>query len=350
MKKRTTLRSASELYHADTCEPLKAAAERGDLKLDALGRGSYPGTRLPGNELQQILMAGYWDASFDQDWGLDWHCNEGLEIGYLGAGKLPFSVDHITHQLKPGDLTITRPWQRHRVGNPQVPANRYSWLILDTRMRRPNQPWTWPDWLLLPDSSLKRLTELLRQNEQAVWKANAMIGHCFERINETVTAGVNTANQTRLKIHINELLVLLVELLESRKPQLDESLVGPERTVSLFLDQLSRRLDEPWTLDLMAEACGLKRTQFANYCRKIANVPPMDYLTRRRLECAGKLLLDHPAMSITEISFLCGFQSSQYFAKAFRQHHDHTPTEHRSRGGERPFSRASRESRPPCRG
>lgn len=330
MKKRTTLRTTSELYHADTCEPLKAAADRGDLRLDALGRDSYPGTRLPNTDLKEILMAGYWDATFDQDWGLDWHCNEGLEIGYLAAGKLPFSVDHKTYQLKPGDLTITRPWQRHRVGNPYVPANRYSWLILDTGMRRPNQAWTWPDWCLLPATSLKRLTDLLRQNEQAVWKANAMIGHCFERINETIARGVDAANQTRLKIHINELLVLLVELLESRNPRLDESLVGPERTVSLFLEQLQRRLDEPWTLELMAAACGLGRTQFANYCRKLANVPPMEYLTRRRLEAAGKLLLENPELSVTAISFLCGFQSSQYFAKAFRQHHGHTPSEHRS--------------------
>lgn len=88
MKQRTTFRSAGELFHADTCEPLKQAAARGDVRLAALGRGSYPGDRLPRNDLREVCMAGYWNAPFAQDWGLDWHCNEGIEIGYLSAGTL----------------------------------------------------------------------------------------------------------------------------------------------------------------------------------------------------------------------------------------------------------------------
>lgn len=328
---RRTFRTSSELYHADTCEPLKAAAADGQLKLEALGRGSYPGTRLPENDLKEIFMVGYWNASFEQNWGLDWHCNEGLEIGYLTAGKLPFQVDQKIYQLNAGDLTITRPWQRHRVGNPHVPANHYSWLILDVGMRRPNQPWKWPDWLLFPQASLSRLTDMLRQNEQPVWQANREIARCFERIDETVSLGNGIANQTRLKILINELIVNLAELLESRKPQLDESLTGSERAVLLFLENLDRRLDEPWTLDSMAKTCGLGRTQFTQYCRKLVNVAPVEYLTRRRLDFAVRLLLDQPELSVTNIAFLCGFQSSQYFSKVFREHHSHSPSEYRKR-------------------
>lgn len=327
--KRNTFRSENELYHADTCEPLKAAADRGDLHLAALGRGSYPGTRLPRNDLGEVLMTGYWNAVSDQDWGLDWHCNEGLEIGYLSAGKLPFGVEKKSYRLKPGDLTITRPWQRHRVGDPRVPANHYSWLILDVGMRRPNQPWTWPDWLLFPKTGLKRLTDLLRHNEQPVWSTQSGIGRCFARIDEAAALGNGMANQTRLKIHINELIVLLAELLESRNPHLDESLTGSERTVQLFLENLHRRIDEPWTLDSMAEACGLGRTHFASYCRKLSNAPPMEYLTRLRLEAAARFLSEQPESSVTEIAFRCGFQSSQYFAKVFRSHHGHPPSGHR---------------------
>ncbi len=327
--KRNTFRSEHELYHADTCEPLKAASDRGALHLAALGRGSYPGTRLPRNDLREILMTGCWNAAADQQWGLDWHCNEGLEIGYLSAGRLPFGVEQRSYQLKPGDLTITRPWQRHRVGNPRVPACHYSWLILDVGMRRPNQPWNWPNWLLFPKTSLKRLTNLMRQNEQPVWHSNREIGRCFERLDETATLGCGDSNRTRLKILINELIVLLAELLESRNPRLDGSLTGSERTVRLFLDNLHRRLDEPWTLESMAAACGLGRTHFASYCRKLYNVPPMEHLARLRLHAAARALSAHPDASITEIAFRCGFQSSQYFARVFRERLGRSPSEYR---------------------
>jgi AraC-like DNA-binding protein len=37
-------------------------------------------------------------------------------------------------------------------------------------------------------------------------------------------------------------------------------------------------------------------------------------------------------MSITEIAFRCGFQSSQYFAKVFRGRSGHSPSDHRKNG------------------
>ena len=243
--------------------------------------------------------------------------------------RLPFHVGGKFHQVEPGDLTITRPWQRHRVGNPNVPACHYSWLILDVGMRRPNQAWHWPKWLLYSKNGLQRLTDMLRQNEQPVWRADRKIGHCFERLDELVALGGGDANHARLKILINELVILLAELLESRNPHLDESLPSSERTVRLFLENLRDRLDEPWTLDSMAAACGLGRTHFAAYCRKLVNIPPVEFLTRRRLDAAAALLLENPELSVTEIAFRCGFQSSQYFARVFRSRIGHSPSGHR---------------------
>ena len=318
MEKRRTFRTERELFHADTCEPLKRAAASGGLRLEAISRGGYPGTRLPRNELRELCMAGYWNAPGQQDWGLGWHCNEGLEIGYVSAGRLPFGVGGKSLTVGPGELTITRPWQRHRVGDPNVPPSHYSWVILDVGMRRPNQPWQWPNWLLIPKSGLARLTEMLRQNEDPVWHGDRRTGDCFVRLDEIVARGVDEMNQARLKIVINELVVLLAELLESRNPQLDASLSGSERTVRLFLESLTRRLDEPWTLDSMAGACGLGRTHFSSYCRRLFNVAPVDFLTRLRVEAAARLLVESPEVSVTEAAFRCGFQSSQYFAKVFR--------------------------------
>ena len=331
MKQRVCFRSARELYHADTCEPLKQAARQGGVRLAALGRGGYPGDRLPKGDLKELCMAGYWDAPADQDWGLDWHCNEGIEIAYVAAGRLPFAVGGKSVQMKAGDLTITRPWQRHRVGNPHVTASHYSWLILDVGVRRPNQPWQWPKWLLSSKADLKRLTDMLRQNEQPVWRADPKIARCFERFDEAVAGGAESSGPARLKIVINELIILLAEMLESRDPQLDVSLSSSERTVLLFLENLKYRIDEPWTLDSMAAACGLGRTHFASYCKKLANIPPVEFLTRCRLDAATRLLEDEPAMSVTEIAFRSGFQSSQYFSKVFRGCHGRTPSDHRRR-------------------
>jgi hypothetical protein len=109
MERRRTFRTERELFHADTCEPLREAAASGGLRLEAISRGGYPGTRLPRNEMKELCMAGYWNAPSQQNWGLDWHCNEGIEIGYVSAGRLPFSVGSKSLVVGPGELTITRP-------------------------------------------------------------------------------------------------------------------------------------------------------------------------------------------------------------------------------------------------
>ena len=200
MNKRTTFRCNRELFHADTCQPLKVAAKQGDVCLAALGRGSYPGERLPRRDMKEVCMVGYRDT-----------------------------------------------------------------------------------------------------------------------------------NNAKLKILINELILLLAEMLVSRNPLLDQSLSSSERTVRLFLENLSHRCDEPWTLDSMAAHCGLGRTHFSSYCKKLSNAAPVEYLTRTRMEAATRFLTHHPELSITEIAFRCGFQSSQYFSNVFRKQHGHSPSEYRSR-------------------
>ena len=67
-------------------------------------------------------------------WGLDWHRNEGIEFTWLEQGTLPFATDDVETVLRPGDLTITRPWQRHRVGAPHVTPGPPA--LADPRRRR----------------------------------------------------------------------------------------------------------------------------------------------------------------------------------------------------------------------
>ena len=326
---RLTFRTDEELFHVDNCVPLVDAVARGDVRFEAVGRNNYPGEHLPANDLRELCMAGYWNAAAPQTWGLDWHCNEGIEFGYLSAGLLPFAIGRKSMKVEPGFLTITRPWQRHRVGDPHVPACHYSWIILDVGVRRPNQPWKWPKWLLSSPRSLGRLTEVLSKNEDPVWQCDRRIGECFARLDQTVARGTGESNLVHLKLVINELIVLLGEMFDTSEPHMDGSLPGSERTVRLFLESLHCRLDEPWTLDSMAEECGLGRSQFATICRKITNQTPAAHLNHLRLERAAALLAGDPRLSVTEIAFRCGYQSSQYFARAFRDQHAVPPGEWR---------------------
>ena len=316
-------------YHADTCEPLRQAVAREETRLVALCRRGYPGHPLPPQMLPEVSTVGFWDAANEQAWGLDWHRNEGIELSFMARGKTEFLVDDKAYLLESGHLTITRPWQQHRVGNPHISASRLHWLILDVGVRRPDQTWKWPKWLIMAPDDLQRLTTLLSQNEQPVWRANAAIGECFEKIAAVVDTREPLAVHTRLQLRINELFVTVLELLQEKKVVLDARLTTRRRTVEMFLADLPQHLEKPWTLGEMAGRCGLHRSRFAGYCQEITNLTPTEYLVRCRVEAAKIILRTKPELSITDIAFDCGFQSSQYFATVFHQQTGQSPSDYR---------------------
>lgn len=322
----------SARLEADTCEPLKAAAAAGEVRLDAWAHGSYPGASLPSEVLPGLSSVGVWNARQTQRWGLDWHYNEGIELTFVLRGKVPFATADDAAMLHPGDMTITRPWQRHRVGNPNVPPSTLVWFIVDVGVRRPNRKWEWPRWLLFSPGDRERLTTLLRRNEQPVWHADRAVRERFELLADTLHRSNLDEISTRIAVAINDVLLEVLELFTRREIHQDETLCSSRRTVSLFLEELAERPQAPWTLEGMAASCGLGRTQFARYCRSITNMTPVEYLKSCRLEQAKRLLLEEPALSVIEVAFRCGFNSSQYFATSFTAYTGCSPTGFRGRG------------------
>lgn len=317
-----------EIYLADSCVPLADAADAGRVRLDALARGHYPGRPLPERQLEGLRTIGYWDASTDQDWGLDWHRNEGIEITYVASGNVEFAVDETSWDLHAGDVTVTRPWQRHRVGDPDVTASNLQWLILDVGVRRPNQVWAWPDWIALTPDDLARLTQLLQHNEHAVWKGNEDLSRAFARAIQAIRR--DEPRESELRILISALLLELLRTLEEHRVELDDTLTTPKRGVRLFLRDLESQVDHRWTLQTMADACSMGRTQFSRHCQDLTNMTPIEYLNHLRLS-RGSRLLTESDLSVTDIAYCCGFETPQYFATRFRKAFAVSPAAFRAR-------------------
>lgn len=317
-------REQGKTYHADSCDPLIEAVDKGELELAALGRATYPGGRIPDAVLPGLQSVGYWDAKQEQSWGLPWHRNEGIELSFLETGSMAFSVDGKELVLHPGDLAITRPWQPHRLGLPNIGIGRLHWIIIDVGVRQPHQEWIWPDWLIMLPEDLAELTACLRENEQPVWNASEEIQDCFRQIGKTIR---EQKSASRLAVYANELLLHLLDLFREQNVSRTKSLTDAQRSAELFLNALEASYADEWTLDSMAESCGLGITRFVHYCKQITNQTPQHYLNQLRLAAAARLLSSE--MSIIDIAMDCGFSTSQYFATAFKKQYGQTPREFR---------------------
>jgi AraC family L-rhamnose operon regulatory protein RhaS len=316
------------VYHADTCLPLVDAVQRKKIKFNALARYTYPGRRLT-EDTMGLNSVGYWDADEPQDWGLDWHRNEGIEIHFLESGVMPYSQGTKDMLLKPNSLTITRPWEAHKVGNPTIGMGKFYWVIIDLDVRRPHQKWSWPDWIMLAPGDLKRLTTILRQNEKSLWQADQRIRDCFYRIGKAVDSDEKGSNSSRLRLLINDLLILLLDLMNTEGILLNESLTDSSRSVQQFLNELEKNLAENWTIEKMAKSAGVGLTRFTYHCKRLTNLTPMRYLMMKRLEKAKMILGKDSSLSIAEVAYMCGFATSQYFSTVFKRNEKCTPANYR---------------------
>jgi AraC family L-rhamnose operon regulatory protein RhaS len=319
-----------KIYHPDTCIPLEKAWRSGRVQLEAWARNGYPGYQIGSDRLPAINSIGYWDAHHPQEWGLDWHRNEGIEITFLESGNIPFSLGDQQYNLCPDDLTITRPWQPHKVGNPNVGAGKLHWIILDVGVRHPHQEWVWPSWILLNQKDLEELTRMLRQNEQPIWKTNAEIRKCFLKLGQLINQNETAAGESWAFLYINELLMRLLSLFREGAFHYNASLTDSSRTVELFIKYLSNNFVEPWTLEKMAAHCQLGVTRFVYYFRQLTNSTPMQYLNFIRLEAAASLLV-LPKRNVGQVCYECGFSSSQYFATVFKKQYGCAPLEYRQK-------------------
>jgi AraC family L-rhamnose operon regulatory protein RhaS len=183
---------------------------------------------------------------------------------------------------------------------------------------------------VLSKSDLKELTNIIRHNEQPVWRAPRELRRTFERVGRLVETEAEARNISRLTVCLNELFMEILEMCRQSDVPLDASLSGSCRTVELFLADLASRLhflSQEWTVPRMAQECGLGTTQFVRHCKQITNFTPLQYLNESRLEAARRILVEQPDRSVTNVALDCGFSSSQYFATVFRQRFGIAPNE-----------------------
>ncbi len=322
-------------FGIDQCKPQTKAVQEGKIEFHALTKGHYPGIPVPRNILPGLNSIGFWSAGGTQDWGLDPHRNEGIEITFLETGGMAFIVGDKRYDMRAGQMGITRPWQLHKLGAPNIGPGRLHWLILDVGVRRPNQDWVWPDWVVMTAQDLAELTRRLRRTENAVWQASPAITQSFRDVAFSIVHWREPHVVSRLAVNLNLLLIGILDVLSKETTEEIAESVSYRRKVELFLSSLQQHhidLSEPWTLSRMASQCGMGVTAFSKYTRELVNLGPIEFLNFCRLDWAREKLRQSNGRSITEIAFDCGFNSSQYFATRFRQRFHTTPTEFAQHG------------------
>lgn len=127
------------------------------------------------------------------------------------------------------------------------------------------------------------------------------------------------------------LLVQILSLLARNTPAaLPKRPCQSHRAVAAALKLIDDAPTEPWTLPSLAARAHVEPTYFVRLFRAAVGLPPMAYLTRRRLELATTLLR-RDDLPVGEVGDKAGWLDANYFSRCFRQHFGMTPSRYRAR-------------------
>ena len=98
------------------------------------------------------------------------------------------------------------------------------------------------------------------------------------------------------------------------------------------MEYVDNNIGTSFSINSMAEAADLSPSQFRRIFHEEMGLRPHDYLARRRVEMAKKMLLD-TKQSVTDIAMELGFASGAHLALAFRRFVGTAPLQFRTQRG-----------------
>ncbi|AKU97497.1 Transcriptional regulator, AraC family [Labilithrix luteola] len=129
--------------------------------------------------------------------------------------------------------------------------------------------------------------------------------------------------------------VLFVQALRTHVQSLPEGRGGWLRALfdpklSVVLQRLHEKPDEPWSVESLARVAGMSRSVFASRFKSVMGEAPLAYLTRWRMHRATQLIASGAA-STSELAEAVGYETESAFVKAFKRHVGETPGAYRRR-------------------
>lgn len=108
---------------------------------------------------------------------------------------------------------------------------------------------------------------------------------------------------------------------------------NPGDKTAVLMEKIQKHLQYNYmmydiSLDSVSEMLNMNASYFSSLFKKCFGINFVDYLTELRMNAARELLAD-PMRSTAEVAALVGYESPNYFARAFKKKMGMTPTEYR---------------------
>lgn len=244
-----------------------------------------------------------------------WHEHDltswNLYFTFLGAGEIFFADQKLRAAM--GELVLLPPKleRSYRVADPKEGWGFYFLHFLPTRGLRKFVPWfnrRAPQTHPVADPTARNRTI-------------ATLEEMFQINLRTPDLALRPALMDAL---LETAILRIASMQDGGRPAGSGIDTRVEKAIERFHDDLSK----PQTVDSLAKAAGLSRSQFCLLFRAGMGRSPQEYMEERRLEL-GRFYLMTTASSVGEVAANVGFEDPFYFCTRFKRRFELSPTAYR---------------------
>ena len=257
---------------------------------------------------------------------LHWHTD--FEIATAVSGVLDFQVGREHIMLEAGDSIFVNGNMLHGIEQlsgdvpDPMPNIVFSGALIAQQTSAIYQKY------IQPIASCDRLPFIVF-NQKTNWhnEVNSLVKSIYRRMHEQ-SGCYEMAVQRELSI-IFEYIFLHFEDLP--KSEITRIQIDAQIRTQKMLSYIYEHYAEAVTLEDIAGAANISCSEAGRCFNTYMGCSPVDALIRYRLQTAHRLLSDK-TLSLREISFVCGFNSVNYFSRQFRRTYGYTPSQKRDLG------------------
>lgn len=147
---------------------------------------------------------------------------------------------------------------------------------------------------------------------------------------DTFYGSMDWVDINRLVMAFFDLLVLVYAGCEPEMKKLNYTLSDKERNVRNMIAYIETAINEDVSLKEMEKELHLSKQYMSKIFREVTGMTIFDYLYRRRIEQAKRLLRLQAERSITEVCLQVGFKNVSHFSRMFKTQVGLSPERYRS--------------------
>lgn len=249
-----------------------------------------------------------------------------MEICFCSKGEQRYEVNGNYYKLRGGDFFVTYPGEWHGTGIYGEEKGELYWMIIRIPQRRTNT------FLYFDEQVSKSWIQSLLQLQRH-FRGNKLVKPKLEKIFRVFDTRRKPSNKMVLQHAVADFLMEAIQC--SQQTSVTRSTSRVEK-INRYIDE---QMDEPASLQQLALICELSLSRFKAWFREETGSTPLDYVLRRKMEYAKSRLKEMHAktrsqkspVTIADIAYETGFQSSQYFSAVFKKFVGTTPGQFRDK-------------------